>query len=184
MIIANKVESGSILTSSSQSSLRTQATSFSFAQALEEKQQKVENELVKSDVQLELEGNQRMLEEIFSLIQTGLTKTEREELDKLTQKIKESMTKKDANNEEIKDLLKQLEDMMLQFQKRLGSAELLLNNQKESISTDNETTPATVTAMVAKLDKLSLDNEELKTYNRLVQRHGELELLERLKEAV
>jgi hypothetical protein len=38
--------------------------------------------------------------------------------------------------------------------------------------------------MVSKLEELSKTNEELKTYNRLVRQHEELELLESLKEAV
>lgn len=184
MIIGNKIESNSILTSSSESSLRTQTTSFSFAQALEEKQQRVEKELVKSDAELEIEGNQKLLEEIFSLIQTGLTKTEQEELDKLTQKIKESMKKEDVDDEEVKDLLKALENMMLQFQKRLAGESLIPIKEENSASNTNEANPSNITAMVKKLDELSKQNEEIKTYNRLVRQHGELELLEALKEAV
>lgn len=184
MIIGDKIESHSILTSSSQQTLKTQTTSFSFAQALEDKQTKVEKDLVKSDVEVEIQDNQKILEEIFSLIQTGLTKTELEELDKLTQKIKESMKKEDANEEEINDLLKQLEDMMLQFQKRLAGGTLLEAKEDNTTSNNNEPMPSNITAMVTKLDELSQQNEELKTYNRLVRQHNELELLELLKEAV
>jgi uncharacterized protein (DUF849 family) len=184
MIIGDKIDSSSILTSASQQTLKTQSTSFSFAQALEEKQQKVEKDLVKNDAELEIQANQKILEEIFSLIQTGLTKTELEELNKLTQKIKESMKKEDVNENETKDLLKQLEDMMLQFQKRLTNGTLLKTEDKNSVLTSNDAMSSNITSMITKLDELSKQNEELKTYNRLVRQHGELELLEALKEAV
>lgn len=182
MIIDNKISSLSQLGSSSESTSNVQTPSSSFAQALEKTQKSTEETSTKSDVQTQIEEDRKILEDIFSLIKTGLTKSELEALEKLMQKIKESMQKDDANEEEIKALLKQLEDMMLQFQKRLSGE--MLKEKDDSNMAYEEPVPSSIASMVSKLEELSKTNEELKTYNRLVRQHEELEFLESLKEAV
>ena len=182
MVIDNKINSLSQLGLSNEAPSNTQNRSSSFAQALELRQKTSQEPLPKSDEQIQREEDKKILEDIFSLMQTGLTKSELEALDKLMQKIKESMKKEGANEEEIKDLLKQLEDMMLKFQKRLSGE--MLKEKDDSNSNYDEPIPSTIAAMVSKLEELSKTNEELKTYNRLVRQHEELELLESLKEAV
>jgi hypothetical protein len=71
---------------------------------------------------------------------------------------------------------------MLQFQKRLSGE--MLKEKDDSNTAYEEPVPSSIASMVSKLEELSKTNEELKTYNRLVRQHKELELLESLKEAV
>jgi hypothetical protein len=181
-MIINNINSHSILSSSSEETSNTKTTTSSFAQALEETNKSPQETSAKSDEQLQMEEDRKILEDIFSLMQTGLTKSELEALEKLMQKIKESMKKEDANEEEIKELLQALEDMMLQFQKRLSGE--MLKEKDDSNTAYEEAVPSSIASIVSKLEELSKTNEEFKTYNRLVRQHEELELLESLKEAV
>ncbi len=182
MLINNKLVPSSLINPSNGQVNESKDVSTSFAQALEENKkstQEVSN--TKSEAQLEIEENRSLLAEIFSLIQTGLTKTEHEELNKLIEHIKKSMKDKNANEENIKDLLEQLENMLLKFQKRLAGE--MIKEPDQSTSNQNEFGTSSITDMVYKLDELSKKNEELKTYNRLSRQHAELELLERFQHA-
>lgn len=182
MVIDNKINSLSQLGLLNKTRSNTQNTSSSFAQALEAREKISQEPLPKSKEQLQREEDKKILEDIFSLMQTGLTKSELEALNKLIEKIKESMKKEGASEEEIKDLLKQLEEMLLKFQKRLSGE--MLKEKDDNNNNYEEPIPSSIAAMVSKLEELSKTNEELKTYNKLVRQHNELKLLESLKEAI
>jgi hypothetical protein len=157
-----------------------EVTMSSFKQTLENRQNNREFTPEKNDLQIERETTQQLLDDIFSVMQTGLTKAEHEALNELIQKIKQSMKKEDVNEEEIQSLFKQLEEMMISFQKRLGG-EIIQNEEKSSIKNDM---PLSIEQMTSRIEELSKANEELKTYNRLVKQHNELEYLEVLKKAI
>lgn len=182
MIINDRLVPSSLISPSNGQVNDSKDPSSSFAQALEENKKSVEEvSNKKSETQLEIEESRSLLEDIFSLIQTGLTKTEHEELNKLIEQIKKGMKDKNANEENIKDLLEQLENMLLKFQKRLAGE--MIKEPDQSTSNQNDFGSASITDLVYKLDELSKQNEELKTYNRLARQHAELELLERFKHA-
>lgn len=183
MILNEKVQSTSQVISTPEQNKQQEKTSTAFDDALKANKKSPESKVAtKSETQIEIEENKKILEDIFALIQTGLTKTESQELDKLMQRIKQGMRKKDISDDEMKGLLQELENLMLKFQKRLNGQ--MIKTQNETPSKEEDLPVSTITDIVYKLEELAKKNEEMKTYNRLVKQHDELEYLEKVQKAV
>jgi len=99
----------------------------------------------------EVDITQKLIDDLFSLMETGLTKTELESIEKLMNQIKEKIEdskEKKVSEDKIRELLKELEDKIKEIQKRV------IGNDKIEIEKDSKN---------IKDDELSVNMQEFKS---------------------
>jgi hypothetical protein len=99
----------------------------------------------------EVDITQKLIDDLISLMETGLTKTELESIEKLMNQIKEKIEdskEKKVSEDKIRELIKELEDKIKQIQKRV------IGNDKIEIEKDSKN---------IKDDELSLNMQEFKS---------------------
>ena len=127
----------------------------------------------------------KMLEDLLSLIRTGLTVSELETVQKMLREINEKRKSGDITEEELKEMMQELEKAVMSLKKRVTGEAILeasekgTTKQSDEISKDIKGFEERLNNITKAINKLSQSNIEKlipTTYN-----HDELKLLQELK---
>lgn len=127
-----------------------QSAAYAIAQAQEEKDKKQVTQKAEqtTNTTSQIEESredyykriQRLLEDVKSVMRTGLTVDELEQMQELIAKIQTLKAKDDPSNDgEIESLMKQLEEMLLQYQKRISGVVVIDSADDKGIKKEDET---------------------------------------------
>ena len=127
-----------------------------------------------------------MLDDIRSVLRTGHTVEEIEELEKLLEEIKKEMQNKDVTDKKIKELREELEKAILEFKKDVVGVFIKESSNGSSISDihnsikDKDTLIQRVEDVATAINELKANIEIQKEIPRT---HDNLKLFEELQEA-
>ncbi len=136
----------------------------------------------------EVDITQKLIDDLFSLMETGLTKTELESIEKLMNQIKEKIEdskEKKVSEDKIRELLKELEDKIKEIQKRvMGNDKIEIEKDSKNIKDDElsvnmQEFKSTLQSLKIALEKIK---EEGTNKTNPLSSHEELSLREQLNQ--
>ncbi len=136
----------------------------------------------------EVDITQKLIDDLFSLMETGLTKTELESIEKLMNQIKEKIEdskEKKVSEDRIRELLKELEDKIKEIQKRvMGNDKIEIEKDSNNIKDDElsvnmQEFKSTLQSLKIALEKIK---EEGTNKTNPLSSHEELSLREQLNQ--
>jgi len=158
----------------------------SFQNYLNEKEETPSIAQIKNENKTNKEVLQSMLDDIRSVLKTGHTVEEIEELEALLQEIIKEMKNENVTDKKIKELRVELEKAILEFKKDVTGVFIKEDNDSSSISDIHNSIKDKDTLMV-RVEEVTTAIEELKanveTQNELPTSHDNLKLFEELQES-
>jgi len=136
----------------------------------------------------EVDITQKLIDDLFSLMETGLTKTELESIEKLMNQIKEKIEdskEKKVSEDKIRELLKELEDKIKEIQKRvMGNDKIEIEKDSNNIKDDELSVNMQEFKSILQSLKIALEKikEEGTNKTNSISSHEELSLREQLNQ--
>jgi len=136
----------------------------------------------------EVDITQKLIDDLFSLMETGLTKTELESIEKLMNQIREKIEdskEKKVSEDKIRELLKELEDKIKEIQKRvMGNDKIEIEKDSNNIKDDELSVNMQEFKSILQSLKIALEKikEEGTNKTNSISSHEELSLREQLNQ--
>jgi len=136
----------------------------------------------------EVDITQKLIDDLISLMETGLTKTELESIEKLMNQIKEKIEdskEKKVSEDKIRELLKELEDKIKEIQKRvMGNDKIEIEKDSNNIKDDELSVNMQEFKSILQSLKIALEKikEEGTNKTNSISSHEELRLREQLNQ--
>lgn len=136
----------------------------------------------------EVDITQKLIDDLISLMETGLTKTELESIEKLMNQIKEKIEdskEKKVSEDKIRELLKELEDKIKEIQKRvMGNDKIEIEKDSNNIKDDELSVNMQEFKSILQSLKIALEKikEEGTNKTNSISSHEELSLREQLNQ--